>query len=133
MADSFEVSKRQFAAALDSAMLGVVNQASEAAAAAVEKTAKDAAKEINKNAKSKFSGKEYSKSWKAKQTSKSPPRWTIYSTTPGLPHLLENPHDIVTHGKKVGRTSGNPHIKPVEDSLPDKLVENFNKFYGGNA
>lgn len=32
-----------------------------------------------------------------------------------LTHLLENGHDVVRNGQKVGRYKGEPHIKPVEE------------------
>lgn len=42
---------------------------------------------------------------------------TIYSKMPGLPHLLEYGHAIVSGGRQVGQASAFPHIAPVEEKL----------------
>lgn len=41
----------------------------------------------------------------------------IYNRTPGLPHLLEHGHAVVSGGRKVGHYSGKEHIAPVEKKL----------------
>lgn len=62
----------------------------------------------------------YKNSWKTKiergrlQTSA-----TIYSTLPGLPHLLEFGHA----NRGGGRTAGRVHIEPVEK----QIIEDFEK------
>lgn len=39
-----------------------------------------------------------------------------------LTHLLENGHDVVVNGKKVGYSPPVEHIKPVEDFIKDEVV-----------
>lgn len=42
---------------------------------------------------------------------------TIYNRTPGMPHLLEHGHAIVSGGRRSGDFGGAEHIAPVEDKL----------------
>ena len=57
----------------------------------------------------------YAKGWKSKATEDG---YVVYNATDyQLTHLLENGHDIVSHGKKVGHYGGKKHIKPVEESM----------------
>jgi hypothetical protein len=44
-----------------------------------------------------------------------------------LTHLLENGHDVVSHGKKVGHVSGRPHIKPVEEWCKTEVEKRIRK------
>ena len=48
---------------------------------------------------------------------------TIYNRTPGLPHLLEHGHAVVSGGRKVGEYSGKKHIAPVEE----KIIQDYEK------
>lgn len=76
---------------------------------------KQAARAINANAKSAFGGTgDYAKSWKAQRTdTRTGTAVVVYSTMPGLPHLLENGHAK----RGGGRVEGRPHIAPVEDEV----------------
>jgi hypothetical protein len=65
------------------------------------------------------SGK-YAKSWAVK---KEKGRYIVYNKKPGLTHLLENGHDIIRDGKKVGRVQARPHIKPVEEMISETIVK----------
>lgn len=65
------------------------------------------------------SGK-YAKSWAVK---KNKGQYIVYNKKPGLTHLLENGHDVVVNGRKVGRAPAQPHIKPVEDMISEKIVK----------
>ena len=47
----------------------------------------------------------------------------IYNRTPGLPHLLEHGHAIVSGGRAVGHYDGKTHIAPVEN----KLVKDYQR------
>lgn len=62
----------------------------------------------------------YKKSWKAKvERGRLESVVVLYSTIPGLPHLLE-----YGHAKRGGgRVEGKEHIKPVEE----KLIEQFDQ------
>lgn len=48
---------------------------------------------------------------------------TIYNRRPGLPHLLEHGHAIVSGGRVVGQFDGAEHIAPVEK----ELIEDYEK------
>lgn len=62
----------------------------------------------------------YAKSWAVK---KEKGRYIVYNKKPGLTHLLENGHDIIRDGKKVGRVQGRPHIKPVEEMVTEDIIK----------
>ena len=71
-----------------------------------------------KSAASVFNGSKYRNSWKAETTKdRNGTTVTLYSTMPGLPHLLEYGHA----NRNGGRTPGRVHIAPVEQ----KLIESF--------
>lgn len=79
------------------------------------KVAKQGAKTLNQ-ASSVFKGNKYRKSWTSKEersNSSTYYRAVIFSTMPGLPHLLENGHALRNGERYEGRT----HIKPVEDEI----------------
>lgn len=62
----------------------------------------------------------YKKSWKAKvEHGRLESVVVLYSTLPGLPHLLEYGHAK----RNGGRVEGKEHIKPVEE----KLIEQFDQ------
>ena len=65
------------------------------------------------------SGK-YAKSWAVK---KDKGQYIVYNKKPGLTHLLENGHDVVVNGRKVGRAPAQPHIQPVEEMISEKIVK----------
>lgn len=62
----------------------------------------------------------YAKSWAVK---KEKGRYIVYNKKPGLTHLLENGHDIIRDGRKIGHAPAQPHIKPVEEMIKDKIVK----------
>ena len=48
----------------------------------------------------------------------------VYNASqPSLTHLLENGHDVISHGVKVGRARAIPHIKPVEEETKQYFEE----------
>lgn len=58
------------------------------------------------------SGK-YNRGWRVKKEKDGA---IVYNASqPSLTHLLENGHDVISHGVKVGRARAIPHIKPVEE------------------
>lgn len=73
----------------------------------------------------------YAKSWKSKKLDDG---YVVYSEMPGLTHLLENGHDVVKNGVKVGRARANPHIKPVEQDgnklFVDEITKELNRRLG---
>lgn len=86
-----------------------------------KKVVQEGAKAVRANARNTFkthSDRPYAKSWRTKiETDRFSTVGTIYSTKPGLPHLLENGHAK----RGGGRVPGRPHIAPVEQ----KLIEDF--------
>lgn len=61
---------------------------------------------------------EYAKGWTAKtEQGRLYTTVTIYNRKPGMPHLLEHGHAIVSGGRQVGYYDGKEHIAPVEEKL----------------
>lgn len=80
----------------------------------VKQMAKKGARTLQQESKGKFEGTKYYKSWTSKtETKRTSAQGVIYSKIPGLPHLLEYGHAL----RQGGRTTGRPHIKPVEEAL----------------
>lgn len=50
--------------------------------------------------------------------------YVIYNKAPTyrLTHLLENGHDVVVNGQKVGRALPQVHIEPVEGWLENEII-----------
>ena len=94
---------------------------------ASDKVAKDAVKEL-KATSPKGKGKkrgQYAKGWAVKKVGK---QRVVYNKTDYmLTHLLENGHDVISHGKKVGHVGGRPHIKPVEEKVIEEMTEEVEK------
>lgn len=85
----------------------VVNQAAEDCSYKAAKKTKELLKGAPVN------GTRYNSGWKIK---KDKTEATVYQASqPGLTHLLENGHDIVVNGQKVGHARAIPHIKPAEE------------------
>lgn len=84
-----------------------------------EKVAKEAIKKLKANSprNPKNGGhKHYADDWKVDNESRKRfARFIIKNKQYQLTHLLENGHDIVSHGRKAGHAKGQPHIKPVEE------------------
>lgn len=95
---------------------------------AEEEVAKEAVKKLKqtspKNPHGK--GKHYADSWTIdNQSKKKYAKFIIKNKQYQLTHLLENGHDIIRNGKKVGHYKGVKHIKPVEEwcqkEVPNKI------------
>ncbi len=85
----------------------------------IDEIAVDGAKALRKTSKEAFPNGtgDYAKSWTVEKGAKKHRQIkasaTIYSTMPGLPHLLENGHAK----RGGGRVEGRAHIAPVEAEL----------------
>lgn len=83
--------------------------------------AKEAVKQLKekspRNPKSRGkNGKHYAADWTIDNRSRTHyARLILHNRQYQLTHLLENGHDIVRGGRKVGRSEAKPHIKPVEE------------------
>lgn len=63
----------------------------------------------------------YQRGWKVKKERDGA---IVYNASrPSLTHLLENGHDVISHGIKVGRARAIPHIKPVEEETKQYFEE----------
>ena len=85
----------------------------------MSKNAKEAKQALTYNSPATKRGK-YSKSWAVK---KNKGQYIVYNKKPGLTHLLENGHDIIRDGRKIGHAPAQPHIKPVEEKITDEIVK----------
>ena len=92
----------------------------------VKQGASTSAKEWRANAAASFKGDKYRKSVRyAVDRTGSKPKATVYSTMPGLPHLLEKGHATIGGGNVPGRKHIDPAaqkgfetaMKAVEDGL----------------
>lgn len=102
-----------FSSSLESIFKEYANSVDEALADGLKEGAKVAAQEWRNGAKSAFNGDKYWRSIRRKFVNvKDAPYSVVYSTIPGLPHLLENGHATIGGGRVAGRT----HIKPAAES-----------------
>lgn len=63
---------------------------------------------------------EYAKSWRVDvQAGRLATIVTVYSSKPGLPHLLENGHAL----PQGGRAPAYPHIAPVAEAIEEKFIQ----------
>ena len=114
----------------DAVMKGLEEYA-ELATDDMKKAVKDAGKfckeEVSANAPVR-TGK-YAKSWKSKTTSENANaiEVTVYSSVPGLPHLLEHGHAK----RGGGRVRAIPHIAPAEEAAEEKLLKDIEKALKG--
>ncbi len=107
--------------AIEKALSDYANDVSTGIAEATQAVGKAGVRALKAEAKNKFGGTgKYAKSWKAKtDTTRTGTTVTIYSTMPGLPHLLEHGHA----NRGGGRTPGREHIAPVEEELVEKFTK----------
>lgn len=83
-----------------------------------KKTAQLGARALNSSAGATFGGKKYRRSWTSQfKKTRLYSAAVIYSTKPGLPHLLEYGHA----NRDGGRTPGRTHIAPVEQIINETL------------
>lgn len=104
--------------------IGVVTEAEvmEATKTAGKTTSQKVVK-ILKGTSPKNRGK-YARSWKVKQDGSV---FIVYNEQAGLTHLLENGHDVIRGGRKVGRAPAHPHIKPAEEEGKTLYIEEVTK------
>lgn len=92
---------------------------------AAAKVSKEAVKTLKATSPKRPGGGRYAKGWATKKIGK---QTVIHNRTDaGLTHLLENGHDVVVNGKKVGHYGGIKHIKPVEEEVIEKMTEEVEK------
>lgn len=96
----------------------------EGTAEAVQKAAKTAQQALRSTSPKGATG-DYARSWRVEvEKSRMATSATVYSTKPGLPHLLEFGHVSRNGtGRTFGAVPAHPHIEPVEK----QVVEDFEK------
>ena len=85
----------------------------------------DAVKQLKSTSPKAPNGGEYAKNWSYKTRKVMYNNvYVIYNKAPTyrLTHLLENGHDVVVNGKKVGHASPQVHIAPVEGWLENEII-----------
>lgn len=95
----------------------------------IDTTARDAAQKLRATSPKAPGGGDYAKSWAVK---KERGRAVVYSRAPHyrLTHLLENGHDVVRNGKKVGHVNPQVHIKPVEEWTQEEIQKRLEEALG---
>lgn len=49
--------------------------------------------------------------------------YTVYNKESWQTHLLENGHDVVSHGKKVGHVQGEKFVQPVNEWVQKEVMK----------
>ena len=122
------VTPEQLAAAIQTICSEYGEEVTEAVIIAGRKATRETAKDVNASASSKIHGRrgKYEGSWKSKFTAQRLGfEGVVYSTQPGLAHLLEKGHRITylagNKSKGPGHARAIPHIAEVDERLPEKL------------
>lgn len=105
-------------------------EVSEAAAKAVEETAKDARKKLK--SAGDFGGTTYRKGWKVElKKHRLYTEATIHNAKqPGLTHLLEFGHALARGGRTYGHVRAFEHIAPVNNAVPEEFEKNLQEAIG---
>lgn len=95
---------------------------------AAQKAAAKKAQKLLKNSSPKQSG-DYAKNWKIKTTkTRTGASTQIYQgKKPGLTHLLEFGHPIVSGGRTVGQAKAFPHIADAQEAAAKAYEEELRK------
>lgn len=115
---------------LDEAIMAELDQFAGMLPGEIEKAQKAAAKSAVKELKTASPGKgRYGKGWKTKTTkTRTGAETVIYNgDVPGLAHLLEFGHPIVSGGRTVGQAKAFPHIEPTEKNVVDVYEKELTK------
>lgn len=115
---------------LDEAIMAELDQFAGMLPGEIEKAQKAAAKAAVKELKTTSPGKgRYGKGWKTKTTkTRTGAETVIYNgDVPGLAHLLEFGHPIVSGGRTVGQAKAFPHIEPTEKNVVDVYEKELTK------
>lgn len=134
MADNVRISADQLTVTVKKILEEYGDEGTAAVQRAGTKMGKLGAKMVNASASSVIHGRrgKYEKSWTSKTTAhRMGIEAVIYSTQPGLPHLLEHGHAITYLGgiksKGPGRASAYPHIAKVDEELAELFPKEIEK------
>lgn len=86
---------------------------------AADVASKKAVKELKATSPQGSTGN-YAQGWTKK---KEKGKTVVYNKKYSLTHLLENGHDIIRNGVKVGYSEPIKHIKPVEEMVQEEMTE----------
>ena len=91
--------------------------------------AKEGSEKLRQTSPKRRGGRgKYARGWTYKKTKTG---FIIHNKTDyQLTHLLENGHDIVRGGKKVGHSPAIPHIGPVEEWVNEEAVKRLEEAFG---
>lgn len=95
-----------------------------------EEVAKEAVKKLKTTSpvNPSYHGRHYKDGWTVDNKSKKTyAKYIIKNRQYQLTHLLENGHDVVRGGRKVGRAKAQPHIKPVEEWVKTEVEERIRR------
>lgn len=113
MSSEVPIELDQFSQALESIFDNVERMSVETLNKAVQAGAKESAKGWRENAAKTLGGDKYRKTIRFKvDRSGDKPQATVYSTMPGLPHLLEKGHATIGGG----RVKAYPHIASAAEN-----------------
>lgn len=115
---------------LDEAIMAELDQFAGMLPDEIATAQKAAAKAAVKELKTTSPGKgRYGKGWKTKTTkTRTGAETVIYNgDVPGLAHLLEFGHPIVSGGRTVGQAKAFPHIEPTEKNVVDVYEKELTK------
>jgi len=83
-------------------------------------TAQEAVSQLKASSPRRKGGGRYARGWRIKKVNG---KYIVHNKTDyQLTHLLENGHDIIRNGRKVGSSPAIPHIKPVEEWVKEEVV-----------
>ncbi len=114
---------------------GIMQEVGQAGGNALDAACQEAAKQTAADIRAECNAhgwKKYGANWKSARERKTSGgcEYKVYNENlPGLTHLLENGHEIVTRqGKATGkRTKAIPHIAPAADKVGDRIEEAYQK------
>ena len=122
------ISPEQLQSTIEHMLSGIPQKVDNVVDEAAKKVSKDAVKTLKATSPKKANGDNagrYAKGWAVKKVGK---KSVIYNKTDyQLTHLLENGHDVIVNGKKVGHYAGQVHIAPVEKQVIEQMTEEVEK------
>lgn len=85
------------------------------------KTARECASELRNSPDLPVKSGRYKGGW---TSTKDKGRWKVYNEkSPGLVHLLEHGHQIISHGSVAGNAPAYPHLEKVENEALAKIKD----------
>lgn len=129
MADSISLDKLDLKKEVNAVLLAYGMQVDDALQASIDTVSKEAVKRL-KTVSLAHGWRKYSSAWKYdRKGGKQAKGAVIYNGKYGpLTHLLENGHEIISHGQSTGqRTRAFPHIAQVDAYVAQELPKEVEK------